>query len=121
MDALSDEAEKLRFKSEDSSNTPSLEPRSDSRSSERTLLNMSDADLDEKRSADVEKEGVDGKLPTVVTKDHVTTDPLARTKLLMWMAVNTVATVLIVSGIEEQGDPILNDRSSQASTYNAPF
>ena len=100
MDVLNSEAEKITLMSEEKSNTLEVEPfrpRSDSRSSERTLFNMSDADADEKRSTDIEKEGVEGKLPTVVTKDHVTTDPLARAKLLMWMAVNTVATVLIVS------------------------
>ena len=76
--------------------------RSDSRSSERTLLNMSDTELDERngKSRDLEKEGVDGPLaqtPNIITKDHVAPDPLARAKMLMWMGINTLATVFIVS------------------------
>ena len=108
MDALNAEAEKLKLMSEqkNTSNTTHLETprsRSDSGTSERTLLNMSDADETEKRrSGDLEKdvegvEGVEGVVPTIVTKDHVTEDPLARVKLLCWMFVNTVATVMIVS------------------------
>lgn len=102
MDALNAEAEKARLMSQEkSSNSIHLEPlpsRSDSRSSERTLLNMSDnEEMEKRKSADLEKEGVDGQLPTIVTKDHVTEDPLARLKLLWWMFVNTVATVMIVS------------------------
>ena len=104
MDALTTEAEKVRLMREEKHSPTFLEPlpsRSDSRSSERTLLNMSDNDEIEKRkSADLEKEGVDGvegQLPTIVTKDHVTEDPLARIKLLWWMFINTVATVMIVS------------------------
>lgn len=92
----------MRLMSEDpstGSNSLHLEPlRSDSRSSERTLFNMSDTEDNEKRrSGDLEKEGVEGSLPTVEIKDHVTEDPLARIKLLWWMFVNTVATVMIVS------------------------
>lgn len=33
----------------------------------------------------------------LITKDHAAPDPLARAKMLMWMAINTVATVFIVS------------------------
>lgn len=59
---------------------------------------MSDSDAEEKgRIADLEKEGVEGRMPTLVTKDHVAQDPLARAKMLMWMAINTLATVFIVS------------------------
>ncbi len=103
MDALDAEAEKIRLMSEENSSSHSsllepLRPRSDSGTSERTLFNMSDAEENEKsRSADLEKEGVKGQLPTVEIKDHVTEDPLARIKLLWWMFINTVATVLIVS------------------------
>ena len=103
MDALNAEAEKVRLLREEKSNSIHLEPlpsRSESRSSERTLLNMSDTEEIEKRkSADLEKDGVEGQLPTIVTKDHVTEDPMARIKLLWWMFVNTVATVLIVSSL----------------------
>jgi len=100
MDALNAEAEQVRLMSEDHNSLElPLRSRSDSRSSERTLLNMSDTELDEKRrSGDLEKEAAtDGLLPKVEIKDHVTEDPLKRAKLTFWMAVNTVATVLIVS------------------------
>lgn len=105
MDALNAEAEKVRLMSEDKLSSPPirLEPlpsRSESRSSERTLLNMSDEEIEKRKSGDLEKDavdGVEGQLPTIVTKDHVTEDPLARIKLLWWMFVNTVATVMIVS------------------------
>lgn len=102
MDALNAEAAKIRLMSEEkaSSNSTFLEPlrpRSDSGTSERTLLNMSDEENEKRRSGDIEKEGVEGQLPTVEIKDHVTEDPLARIKLLWWMFINTVATVLIVS------------------------
>jgi len=102
MDALNAEAEKIRLISEDKSSSNStfldpLRPRSDSGISERTLFNMSDTEENEKRSGDLEKEGIEGQLPTVEIKDHVTEDPLARMKLLCWMFINTVATVLIVS------------------------
>jgi len=100
MDALNAEAEKVRLMTEDhNSLEPPLRSRSDSRSSERTLLNMSDTEMDEKRrSGDLEKEAAtDGLLPKVEIKDHLTEDPLKRAKLIFWMAVNTVATVLIVS------------------------
>ena len=97
MDALKAEAEKLRLINEAKGhNLDILRP--DSRSSERTLLNMSDTEMEEKRrSIDLEKEAAEGLLPKTVTKDHVTEDPLARAKLMFWMAVNTVATVMIVS------------------------
>lgn len=98
MDALNAEAEKVRLMSEEKLSPTHLEAlpsRSESRSSERTLLNMSDNE--ERKSGDLEKEGVEGQLPTIVTKDHVIEDPLARIKLFWWMFVNTVATVLIVS------------------------
>lgn len=98
MDALNDDNEKLRLVS---SNTreEALRPRSESAVSDRTLLNMSDSESDEKRrSGDLEKEGLIEQLPKVVTKDHATKDPYARAKILMWMFVNTLATVTIVSG-----------------------
>lgn len=97
MDALNDHNEKLRLVS---SNTreEALRPRSESAVSDRTLLNMSDSETDEKRrSGDLEKEGLVEQLPKVVTKEHATKDPYARAKILMWMFVNTVATVTIVS------------------------
>ncbi|MCJ1273718.1 hypothetical protein MMC21_001511 [Puttea exsequens] len=103
MDALNAEAEKVRLMSEE---TNSLEPpprsRSDSRSSEQTLLNMSDTemtDLDEKRRSggDIEKAAAgDGLLPQTNIKDHVADDKMKRAKLIFWMAVNTIATVAIV-------------------------
>ena len=98
MDALNAEAEKVRrMNDEKGHNLDILRPRSQSGSSERTLLNMSDTEMEEKRrSGDIEKEAAEGLLPKTVTKDHVTPDPLARAKMIFWMAVNTVATVLIV-------------------------
>lgn len=97
MDALKAETEKIRLMNEDRSHNLDI-LRSDSRSSERTLLNMSDTEMEEKRrSTDLEKEAAEGLLPKTVTKDHVTADPLARAKLMFWMVVNTVATVMIVS------------------------
>lgn len=97
MDALNDDKEKVRFMS----SNPREEdprPRSESGLSDRTLLNMSDSDPDEKRrSGDLEKEGLVEQLPKVVTKEHATKDPYARAKILMWMFVNTIATVTIVS------------------------
>lgn len=102
MDALNAEAAKIRLMSEEKSSSASTflepgRPRSDSGTSDRTLLNMSDEETEKRRSGDIEKEGVEGQLPTVEIKDHVTEDPLARIKLLWWMFINTVATVLIVS------------------------
>ena len=97
MDARNDDNEKLRL---GSSNTrdEGPRPRSESTLSDRTLLNMSDSDNDEKRrSGDLEKEGLVEQLPKVVTKEHATKDPYARAKILMWMAINTLATVTIVS------------------------
>lgn len=96
MDALNDDNEKLRLVS---SNTreEALRPRSESAVSDRTLLNMSDSETDEKRSGDLEKEGLVEQLPNVVTKEHASKDPYARAKILMWMVVNTLATVTIVS------------------------
>lgn len=97
MDALNDDNEKLRLVS---SNTrdEALRPRSESAVSDRTLLNMSDSETDEKRrSGDLEKEGLVEQLPKVVTKEHATKDPYARAKILMWMFINTLATVTIVS------------------------
>lgn len=97
MDARNDDNEKLRL---GSSNTrdEGPRPRSESTLSDRTLLNMSDSDNDEKgRSGDLEKEGIVEQLPKVVTKEHATKDPYARAKILMWMAINTLATVTIVS------------------------
>ncbi len=119
MDALNAEAEKIRHMSDEKSTNNSsflepLRPRSDSGTSERTLLNMSDTEENEKaRSADLEKEGVEGQLPTIEIKDHVTEDPLARIKLLCWMFINTVATVLIVSC------PPLASRSQCSSPVDA--
>ena len=121
MDALSAEAEKVRFMTGDNNSLglPSRS-RSDSRSSERTLLNMSDTEMDEKRrSGDLEKDAAtDGLLPTVEIKDHVSEDPLKRAKLIFWMAVNTVATVLIVSSAHMSNLRIVilttwNDRLAQ--------
>ena len=97
MDALNDDNGKLRV---GSTNTreEAPRPRSESTLSDRTLLNMSDSDSDEKRrSGDLEKEGLVEQLPKVVTKEHATKDPYARVKILMWMAINTLATVTIVS------------------------
>ena len=97
MDARNDDNEKLRL---GSSNTrdEGPRPRSESTLSDRTLLNMSDSENDEKRrSGDLEKEGLVEQLPKVVTKEHATKDPYARAKILMWMAINTLATVTIVS------------------------
>ncbi|KAL9101170.1 MAG: hypothetical protein Q9163_003548 [Psora crenata] len=77
-----------------------LGSRSESRSSERTLFNMSETELEDRsRGKDLEKEGADATMLqtlNVVTKDHVAPDPLARAKMLMWMAINTLATVFIV-------------------------
>ena len=99
MDALNTEAEKLRLmNAEKGYNLEVIRPRSQSGSSERTLLNMSDTEMEEKRrSSDLEKEAAEGLLPKTITKDHLAPDPLARAKMLFWMAINTVATVLIVS------------------------
>lgn len=97
MDVLNDDNEKLGLVS---SNTleDALRPRSESVVSDRTLLNMSDSESDEKRrSGDLEKEGLIEQLPKVVTKEHAAKDPYARAKILMWMFVNTLATVTIVS------------------------
>lgn len=63
---------------------------------------MSDAELADRdgKGRDMEKEGADGTVlqtPLVVTKDHIAKDPLARAKMLMWMGINTLATVFIVS------------------------
>ncbi|CAF9926702.1 MAG: hypothetical protein ALECFALPRED_003507 [Alectoria fallacina] len=94
MDALNDGKVRLV-----SSNTreEALRPRSESGVSDRTLLNMSDSETDEKRrSGDLEKDGLVEQLPKVVTKEHATKDPYARAKILMWMFVNTLATVTIV-------------------------
>ena len=97
MDALNDDKDKLRIVSSNSRDDNSRS-RSESTLSDRTLLNMSDSEADEKRrSGDVEKEGLIEQLPKVVTKEHATKDPYARAKILMWMFVNTVATVTIVS------------------------
>ena len=91
MDAVSE-----KFK-----DTITPDSRSDSRASDRTLLNMSDTELEERsRGKDLEMEGAESKMPlapVIVTKDHVAPDPLARAKMLMWMAINTLATVFIVS------------------------
>ena len=96
MDALKAETETIRLMYEDKSYNLDIRP--DSRSSERTLLNMSDTEMEEKRrSTDLEKEAAEGLLPKTITKDKVTEDPLARAKLMFWMVVNTVATVMIVS------------------------
>lgn len=74
--------------------------RSDSQTSERTLFNMSDTELEDRsKSKDLEKDaahGITAQTPTVITKDHAAPDPLARAKMLMWMAINTLATVFIV-------------------------
>ena len=97
MDAVNDDNEKFQLVS---SNTreEALRPRSESAVSDRTLLNMSESETDEKRrSGDLEKEGLVEQLPKIVTKEHATKDPYARAKILMWMFINTVATVTIVS------------------------
>ena len=76
-------------------------PRSDSRSSEKTLVNMADTESQEKpKNGDMEKGAeTDGQLPTITTKDHITQDPYARAKTFVWMVVNTLTTVFIVSRI----------------------
>ena len=80
--------------------------RTDSRASERTLVNMSETELEERSKVkDLEKDGADGTLlqqPVVVTKGHAAPDPFARAKLLMWMVINTLATVFIVSPCSPQ-------------------
>ncbi len=98
MDALlNDDNETLRLVS-NTTREEALRPRSESAVSDRTLLNMSDSENDEKRrSGDLEKEGLIEQLPNIVTKEHVSKDPYARAKILMWMFVNTLATVTIVS------------------------
>lgn len=99
MDDLNNEAEKIRLMNgEKGHNLEVIRPRSQSGSSERTLLNMSDTEMEERRrSADLEKEAAEGLLPKTITKDHIAPDPYARAKMLFWMAINTIATVLIVS------------------------
>ena len=76
--------------------------RSGSQTSERTLVNMSETELEERSKVkDLEKGPLDAsprQPPGIITKDHVAPDPYARAKLLMWMAINTLATVFIVSG-----------------------
>ena len=97
MDARNDDNEKLRLVSSNTRDEASR-PRSESTFSDRTLLNMSDSEADEKnRTGDIEKDGLVEQLPKVVTKDHATKDPYARAKILMWMFINTLATVTIVS------------------------
>ena len=97
MDALNDDNEKLRLVSSDSRDQDPR-PRSESTLSDRTLFNMSDSEVDDKtRTGDLEKDGLIEQLPKVVTKEHATKDPYARAKILMWMFVNTIATVTIVS------------------------
>lgn len=109
MDALNDDNEKLRL--------VSSRPRSESIVSDRTLLNMSDSETDEKRrSGDLEKEGLVEQLPKVVTKDHASKDPYARAKILMWMLVNTLSTVTIVSCHYPSTE---QSRSIRLSTLNA--
>lgn len=92
-------------------NSPSLEKRfagtqhlltsierPDPRASERTLINMSETEMEEKgRNGDAEKGPVEAIAATVITKDHKTQDPTARAKMFMWMFINTLATVFIVS------------------------
>ena len=103
MDALNDHKDKFPLGSNSSSSTITTRdetprPRSESTLSDRTLLNMSDSESDEKRrSGDLEKEGLVEQLPKVITKEHATKDPYARVKILMWMFANTLATVTIVS------------------------
>ena len=125
MDALTAEAEKVRLMTDDrskGSNSIHLEPlrtRSDSGTSDRTLLNMSDTEENEKRKSgdrDLEKEGVEGTLPTIEIKDHVTEDPLKRLKLIWWMFVNTVATVMIVSSSWKTKSPALALRRCYQNT-----
>ena len=97
MDALNDDNEKSKLVSSNSRDETNRS-RSESTLSDRTLLNMSDSEVDEKRrSGDPEKEGLVEQLPQVVTKEHASRDPYARAKILMWMFVNTLATVTIVS------------------------
>lgn len=78
--------------------TPSVD-RPDSRASERTLINMSETEMEEKgRNGDVESAtGPEGRMPTITTKGHTAQDPLARAKMFAWMFINTLATVFIVS------------------------
>lgn len=97
MDALNDDNEKSRLVSS-KTRDEDLRPRSESGLSDKTLLNMSDSETDEKRrSGDLEKDSLAEQLPKVVTKEHATKDPYSRAKILMWMLVNTLATVTIVS------------------------
>ena len=97
MDALNDDNEKSRLVSS-KTREQDLRPRSESALSDKTLLNMSDSETDEKRrSGDLEKDSLAEQLPKVVTKEHATKDPYARAKILMWMLINTLATVTIVS------------------------
>ena len=97
MDVLNDDNEKFRLVSS-KIREEDLRPRSESALSDKTLLNMSDSETDEKRrSGDLEKDSLAEQLPKVVTKEHATKDPYARAKILMWMLVNTLATVTIVS------------------------
>ena len=78
---------------------PSID-RSDSRASERTLINMSETEMEEKgRNGDAEKGTLEPQTTTITTKDHKTQDPLARAKMFMWMFINTLATVFIVSAV----------------------
>lgn len=59
---------------------------------------MAEGELEDKsRNGDLEKVGVEGRLPTITTKDHVAQDPNGRAKMFMWMVINTLATVAIVS------------------------
>ena len=126
MDARNDDKEKHQS---GSSNTRDQgpRPRSESTLSDRTLLNMSDSENDEKRrSGDLEKEGLVEQLPKVVTKEHATKDPYARVKILMWMAINTLATVTIVSchysylDTEPVGSETLSDQQSRTSQRKQP-
>ena len=97
MDVLNDDSEKSRLVSS-KIREEDLRPRSESALSDKTLLNMSDSETDEKRrSGDLEKDSLAEHLPKVVTKEHATKDPYARAKILMWMLINTLATVTIVS------------------------
>ena len=115
MDALNVENDKLRLGSSNIRDE-APRPRSESALSDSTLLNMSDSDSEEKRrSGDLEKDGLVEQLPKVVTKDHATKDPYARAKILMWMAINTLATVTIVSC---HHSCLTQSRTIRHSTFN---
>ena len=79
---------------------------------------MAESEADEKTrmNGDVEKSGVEGRLPTITTKDHVAQDPYARAKMFMWMVINTLTTVFIVSDSRFRLHTIRNILSSSPTS-----